>query len=686
MKIKYLLAAAALAMPALLFAKPADPRVRTMTNPDGTEVQVRVIGDEHFHFMTDVNRTRIIERDNRGFYTDAMRDGKVLLFNDETISLLREETEAGMPEYTGNGATGPLKMATLDSEGRSTYPTIGEGNRSLVVLVEFDDVEFTVENPQEYYTRQLNEPGFSDYWGKGSALDYYKDISNGMYVPQFDVYGPVKVPYEAKYFSDLDSHRMYYLIKSALTQLHDAGDIDFSNYDLDNNGIVDTVFIYYAGYGQADSDTETIWPHQYDFNVFVQYDGKPVLKFDGKRIGPYACGNELSGFNPQTRRQPWKDGSEPWVDGIGTFVHEYGHVLGLPDLYDVSYSGTQTPGDWDVMASGCYNGNGCVPPRYSAYEQWLCKWLEYEDPEDATHYEIPALGTEGARALRLSVPKTLGSNATEYFLIEARDKSGWDSCFDTGGVMIWHINYEKSVWNSNSVNTGSSHVSIHYANGENHPLFTSGNIFPGGDKELKATNKYSKWESPFITSIGYDENARTGYFDYNVIEDMPTGAPVLHDQPVADADGKRAFTLEWDALEGADSYQLTVQRTSDGIFMDDYNEKNVGNVCSFKVDNVALSYWIKELRVYVRAVVNGFPSRDISNELKFIPRELPKDENAVEAIGGDNIVVAGAHGYVVAPDNARIFDISGREVENSNLPAGIYIVSVGAKSVKVVVR
>lgn len=690
MKIKYFLAAVALALPAMLHAVPADPRVRTMTNPDGTVVQFRMLGDEHFHFMTDVDRTMILERDAHGFLTEAKRDGKILLFNEDTVDMLREEQEAKLPAYQGSGVAGPMKMAALDSEGRSTYPTVGAGNRSLVVLVEFRDVRFSMENPKEYFTRQLNEPGFSDYWGKGSALDYYIDNSNGLYKPQFDVIGPVQIPYDASYFGNSTSNvTMATLIKTSLTTLHDAGEVDFRNYDLDEDGTVDTVFFYYAGYGAADSETETIWPHQANYQDYVNYYGRPQLRLDGKKIGPYACANELKGYNPQTRKYPYKDGSTPWVDGIGTFVHEYGHVLGLPDLYEVNYAGiTQTPGDWDVMDAGCYNSYGCLPPHYSAYEQWVCKWLELEEAESGTHYEIPALGTENARAVRISVPKTLGSvNKAEFFVIEARDKSSWDSCFDAGGIMIWHIDYDKSVWTSDHVNFGGTeHVSIIYAKNELHPLFTSGNIYPGGEFELVPSTNNSRWESPFVTSLAYDANTKTGSFDFNVVTEMPSGAPVLHDQPVAAADGKRNVILKWDAMEGADSYQLTVKRVSDNVFYTDYNEKNVGNVTEFTVESLPLAYWGKEMSVYVRAVVGGFPSQDISNVITFIPKDLPKGSSAVGSILGDDIAVYGSNGCVMAPEGAEIYDISGRRMENSGLPAGIYIAKVAGRTVKVMVK
>ncbi|MDE7096199.1 MAG: hypothetical protein K2O47_01755, partial [Muribaculaceae bacterium] len=333
MNIKHIVAAFALSLPGFMAAVSADPRPRTVLNPDGTAVTVRVHGNEFFHFMTDIDCSRILEKDSRGFIVDAVRDGVVLPFSRESVDMLKSEVSPQSSLTRSAEVSSIRRMGTLDGEGRSTYPTIGKGNRSLVVLVEFKDTPFTVENPKEYYTRQLNERGFSDYGASGSALDYYLDASNGLYSPQFDVYGPVKVSQNASFFKGMGDDSLDILIRESLTQLYDNGEIDFSNYDLDEDGIVDTVFFYYAGYGSADSETETIWPHQYDFRFLGSAFGTNSLKLDGKRIGPYACANELKGWNPETKKNPWSDGSEPWVDGIGTFVHEYGHVLGLPDLY-----------------------------------------------------------------------------------------------------------------------------------------------------------------------------------------------------------------------------------------------------------------------------------------------------------------------------------------------------------------
>lgn len=693
MKIKHIVATLALSLPGLMAAVPADPRPRVITNPDGSKVSVRVHGNEFFHFMSDLDCTRILERNADGFVSDAVRNGKVLDFSAANISVLKAEAEARFEMFDAPASRSSMhKMATLDSEGRSNYPTIGKGNRSLVVLVEFADVDFTVENPKEYFSRQLNEPGFSDYGGKGSALDYYIDASNGLYSPQFDVYGPVKVSKNASYFKDMGTN-MNVLIKESLTALHEAGEIDFSNYDLDEDGVVDTVFFYYAGYGSADSDTETIWPHQYDYRYFGTF-GTSVLKFDGKKVGPYACANELKGWNPTTGRSPWSDGSEPWVDGIGTFVHEYGHVLGLPDLYDANYTvGVEvvTPGPWSVMCEGCYNFEGCLPPLYSSYEQWVCRWLDYTEAEDATAYDLVALGNSTVpTAVRISIPKSESGEGreSEYFVVEARDASKWDSCFPESGLIIWRINYNKNNWVNNTVNSAKgSNVVIHYANGAQHPAFTEGVIYPGSKMELVPSKEYDFWKSPFITDIAYDSASKTGSFGYNMLTEAPTGAPVLHDNPFADASGARNFTLEWDPVEGADSYQLTIKRVSTGKALGVYDEFNVGNVTSCKIVSVPISFWSNEIEAYVRAV-KGIPCSDISNVVSFVPKSLQQGngDSAVEGIEDDAVKIYGGIGCIHAPEGAGVFDMTGKPVNPDSVAPGFYLVVFANRTVKVLVK
>lgn len=693
MKIKHIIAALALSLPGIIAARPADPRPRIVTNPDGSEVTVRVHGNEFFHFMTDESCSRILERDSRGFITDAVRDGKALSYSEENIEMLRMESEALADFSCFSDYSSKRRMGTLNSEGRSTYPTIGKGMRSLVVLVEFADTPFTVDNPKQYFSRQLNERGFSDYGASGSALDYYIDASNGLYEPQFDVYGPVKVSENASYFNGMGDASMELLIRESLTKLHDSGEVDFSNYDLDNDGVIDTVFFYYAGYGSADSDTETIWPHQFDYRYLSSFVASNSLRLDGKIMGPYACANELKGINPTTGKQPWKDGSEPWVDGIGAFVHEYGHVLGLPDLYDVAYSPdveVDTPGHWDVMDAGSYNFNGCIPPLMSAYEQWLCNWLEFTDATDATHYDLKSIGNDDTpTAVRIRIPMSQTSSvfAPEYFVIEARDKSKWDACFPASGLLVWRINYNKGNWVNNTVNSAKgSNVKIIYAKGKQYPVFTEGAIYGGSDVELSPSKEYSLWKSPVITDIRYDAESQMASFDYNMV--VPSDVfTLLHDVPEAAPDGSRSFKLTWDPVDGVDYYMVTVRNQNSGRIIADFDAKNVGKDTSVWVTGLSSTYWKLQLEAFVRCVVNGMPSTSVSNRVSFKPSELPLQGSSVDGVIDGSVKISGGKGCVNAPEGSQVFDMQGHLMSSAeSLPAGLYLVRYGSRAVKVIVR
>lgn len=690
MKFRHILAALALSVPALMSAVCADPRIRTAINPDGTVVSYRVHGDEFFHFMTDPDCTRILHRDARGFITDILRDGRAVEFNRDNIMMLADEAIAMAPNLMT--ASGMQKMATLNIDGRSNYPTVGQGNRSLVVLVEFQDTPFTVENPKDYYTRQLNERGFSDYGACGSALDYYIDASNGLYVPQFDVYGPVKLSHDAAYFKEMGGPNMAELIHESITSLHESGELDLSNYDLDEDGIVDTVFFYYAGYGSADSETETIWPHQYDYRYLGNKTLGSSLKLDGKSVGPYACANELKGINPQTGKRPWKDGSDPWVEGIGVFVHEYGHVLGLPDLYDVQYSDEAvTPGKWDVMCEGSYNFNSTRPPLYSAYEQWVCRWLEFTTAEDATHYDLKALGTsKESNAVRIRIPMSADGRTfyPEYFVLESRDNSNWDSIFPESGIVVWRINYDKNTWINNLVNTkNGSNVEIIYSDVKKKPVFTDGVIYKGASVELVPSKDYTYWKSPVITAIGYDKDAKTGSFDYNMA--TPTDVfTLLHDAPVAAADGSRAFKLTWDPVVGADSYLLTVRVKNSGRIIEDYDAKDMGKETSVWIAGLSSMQWRLEMEAFVTCSKDGLASTATSNFVTFKPSELAldADDNAVGVIDGEDALIWGGVGCIHAPEGALVFDMAGKRLSAGDLAPGVYIVTFGSASRKVVVR
>ena len=146
------------------------------------------------------------------------------------------------------------------------------------------------------------------------------------------------------------------MIIEACQMLDDT--VDFSEYDRDGDGYIDNVFVFYAGRGEASGGaSDTVWPHSWDITAATSV---PYV-FDGVRLDRYGCSNEWEVDRP---------------DGVGTFVHEFSHVMGLPDLYATKYTGAFTPGAWSAMDYGPYNNDGCTPPLYSAFERYSLGWIE----------------------------------------------------------------------------------------------------------------------------------------------------------------------------------------------------------------------------------------------------------------------------------------------------------------------
>lgn len=203
-------------------------------------------------------------------------------------------------------------------KGRTTFPTVPKNPndvvRSCVILLEYADKPYSSTDPKEQFTRLCNEEGYSDYGSKGSARDYFKSASNGVFAPQFDVYGPVKLEHTSAWYTnkeDVDTRlplndknaRFGVAIAEAMEALDD--EVDFSIYDYDNNGIIDNIFFFFSGYGQADGGGETtIWPHQSDYRRFTLPYGcaldLPRQVRDGVELQCYACSNEPQRFAPDS--------------------------------------------------------------------------------------------------------------------------------------------------------------------------------------------------------------------------------------------------------------------------------------------------------------------------------------------------------------------------------------------------
>ncbi len=480
----------------------AYPYPFTVTQPDGTKLTLRLQGDE-FHHSRTTEDGYLIKKNAKGFFTYATknaagkfvasdfvaRDVKSRTAND--INFLKSIQKAS--DITSS-TTIPLrtKMMTAQTKPQRAYPMSGTP-KSLVILVYFSDNNFVTPDPETSFTNLLNETGYSDNGGTGSAKDYFKANSYGQFSPEFDVVGPYKLHNNMAYYGANDANgydvRPDYMIAEACA-LADSAGVDFAQYDTDNDGFVDNVFVYYAGYNEAEDLTQdqinanTVWPHRWS----LADAGYPVAgrTFDGKVVNDYACTSELQGYDGTT------------MCGVGTFCHEFGHVLGLVDLYDTSGAQYHTLDDWDIMDAGNYLNSGRTPPLYSCFERFYLGWLTPEQVSTVSNLSLnpilqptdPVTNTSGqSYLLSATTHNLIGSdpNPKEYFMLEYRKKTGWDTYLPAEGMCIWHIDYDQTAWNNNSPNnfsgsyqSASSHMRV-YLQPLSGSLTTPGTAFTSGE-------------------------------------------------------------------------------------------------------------------------------------------------------------------------------------------------------------
>ena len=189
--------------------------------------------------------------------------------------------------------------------------------------------------------------------------------------------------------------------------------------------------------------------------------------YDGKRMGTYASSCEIYGWESQGSTMP---------NAIGTICHEFGHVLGLPDLYDTDYSDSggdsNHPGDWDVMAGGSHYNYGRTPVGYSLWERWE---LGFADTPP-----LLSLGRKSLEALNISNTGFMmqSPNENEFFLFENRQPNKWDAALPGHGLVITRVDYSnEQAWWNNEVNCDPSHnyYQLIHASGNS----DSGVPFPG---------------------------------------------------------------------------------------------------------------------------------------------------------------------------------------------------------------
>ena len=440
----------------LAMAVPAKKGNVRVKQPDGSYVTLQLHGDEWQHHTTTTDGYTVT-KDSRGYYVYAHADKGLLQATTQVAHdvTAREAAEQAFlsdvkkhlqPEVTAENAAIRQRVKARQQQtlaqrraGRYNYSNF----KGLVILVQFNDRTFSRDDYADIMQEMINNEGYTGYQNSnggweactGSVCDYFSDNSDGLFKPQFDIYGPYTINY-SQYAPNGTSNAA--AVVCAAINAADA-DIDYSQYDRDNDGMVDLVYLIFAGNGAnyGGNDSRLFWPHR----SIVNNNGYLVRK-DGVYLYDYASSVELFGYTSQPQSVT--------IDGIGTICHEFSHVLGLPDFYDTDYkqSGGESnhPGIWSIMA-------GRTPVGYSLYERWSVGLAEAPTViNQAGSYTLNPLYSS-LSGYRINTPVE-----NEFFLLENRqkDKFKWDAYLPGSGMLVHRVDLtDESVWSSNKVNVRS---------------------------------------------------------------------------------------------------------------------------------------------------------------------------------------------------------------------------------------
>lgn len=512
------------------------------------------------------------------------------------------ENKSGIHKVARVDKLGNSKWDNADGHDLREVPTEGD-YKVLVVLVDFANKPFTVNNgePFELVNDMLNGENFTDNKATGSANRFFNKISGGQFNPIFNLYGPVHLSqnesyyvsrrdglrpeYDRQYYTTADGKQqeVYYpglMLKEVIEQLD--GEIDFSDYDSNNDGKVDFVYLFFAGKGATTGGDErtTVWPHAFTLNSAL---GSPIMA-DGVSIDRYATSSEL--------------GTQGKLSGIGTFCHEFSHVLGLPDLYDTSSNGQQskcfTPGTFSCMDSGNYNNSEHTPPLFSTYEQYSLEWIK----------PVVLDGTASVSLLPLTARKfgykVETSRPQEYFLLETRAPYDNDYYLEGHGLLVWHIDFNESRWSANTPNNQSARqlIDIVEADNDKTAATRNGDTFPGVEGVCEfasnTTPNFTDWNGR-ATAVELENIMQhpDGVVTFNAMGDykMPgfsLEAPKAHIMATSSSE----ISVAWDNVSGAKGYMVTVyplEKYDGGLikdFVEGYYFKDLGETTGVDIEGL----------------------------------------------------------------------------------------------------
>lgn len=444
------------------------PGINIIKQADGTTITVRAYGDEDLSYFLASDGTLLYQEGTNFYIAGVKADGTLystgVLAHEPSMRTIKEISaiKAQNAKAFYNSMETQAKANKVRREpmtpDNSLLPSLGK-HKIPVILVEFSDVEFSVENPKATFDKYLNgkelfnketDPEMGQNYA--SVAKYFKDMSFGKFEPEFEVYGPVNLgkplaTYGAGYSSE---ENMGLLLTDVCTAVDD--EVDFTQYDSNDDGNIDLIYIIYAGFSQsiAGNSTDCIHPKSGYLSLAKSFDGMDVKR--------YGVNNELNGT-------PADQANGPIINGIGLFCHEFSHCMGLPDLYPKSGSIAeacinQNMDYWSLMDAGEYTANGYRPTAYTAWERERLGWMEIGTLTGPSNVELKSLD-EGGAAFRIYNDKD--ETGHEYYIVENVQNNGWNKNLFGNGLMVTHVDYLSSQFSLGGckVNNTGGHPRMH---------------------------------------------------------------------------------------------------------------------------------------------------------------------------------------------------------------------------------
>ena len=517
----------------------------TNLQSDGTKLTVRGYGNEDMHFWTTTDGALLFHQ-GTDFYVASISENGILRPTQQLAHAPGERTaieQQLIASQNRNLFYGTFEqMATKARQRRepvvvnSTFLTHMGSPRVPVILVQFNDTTFMDSDPKIIFEQYLNVETIDKTVGNqtvgrnyGSVRKYFSDMSYGQFTPQFDIYGPITLPKPTSYYGSNEQVNEGTAAEYTKTDHMDLfvpdvckaidSELDFSQYDANNDGCVDLIYIIYAGYAEsnAGNSSDCIWPKS---------GAKNFGKYDGKTVYRYSVNSERNG-TPTT----W---AIPRINGIGLFCHEFSHCLGLPDIYptvaQAQMAGVSAMEYWDLMDGGEYVQWGYYPAEYTAWERESLGWMSIDTLRNEQEVELSTLANNGKAYRILNEDDPTGH---EYAILENVQKTGWNAKLLGHGLMITHIDYDKSLFSleKNAVNNTVGHprYTLFPADGEiissylvDEKTITTdmyveshrGDLYPGSLEvtEIDGFNFYTGLSQHQLTDI--TENEETGNISF----------------------------------------------------------------------------------------------------------------------------------------------------------------------------